>query len=299
MNGGSQTGRVIQWFPGHMAKTFRMIQAELRNVDVVIELLDARTPFSSKNPMFEQLTKGKPKLTLLNKSDLAEPDATKEWIAYYNKSDINALSVISKDKKTRDEVIGVVGRIMRPLKEKKASRGIKNLRTRAMLLGIPNVGKSTLINTLALGAPTKVADKPGVTRGKQWIDAGEIELLDMPGALWPKFENKTIADHLAFLGAVNDDIIDLTDLALRLISELRTGFGRALGGRYGVGINCSNTELEILELIARKRGMLISGGEVDYERAAVMLFDELRAGKLGRISLERVSDIKKLSVYEK
>jgi len=287
MNGNKNP---IQWFPGHMAKTLRLIESEINNVDAVIEILDARIPYSSRNREFCKIVNRKPTLILLNKSDLAEPEVTKDWIKYYKDLGSSALCVVSKERRIRAEVAGALENAVRPVTDAKAKRGMDGFKVRAMVIGIPNVGKSTFINTMALSAPTKVADKPGVTRGKQWIDAGKVELLDMPGTLWPKFESSTVANHLAFCGAINDSIMDMTELAVSLIAELRQGGREEIMARYSVEYTHEDTELMILEMIAKKRGMLLAKGRTDVDRAAIMLIDELRAGKLGRISFERVRD---------
>lgn len=276
----------IQWFPGHMTKTLRLMEKELPNVDMVIELLDARVPHASNNPEVARLTAHKPRLLLLNKADLAAPDATERWLDYYRAQGYGALAISSKDKKTAARSIQAAKALLADKLAAQAQKGMTGGRIRAMVVGIPNVGKSTFINLLAGGAPTKVEDRPGVTRGKQWISLKDIELLDMPGVLWPKFEDQRTALLLAFTGAIKDDVLDIVDIAAALLASLRTNYTQQLCARYKLTPPLPDNDYELLELIAQKRGMLLGKGEYDLYRAAAMVLDELRAGKLGRITFE-------------
>lgn len=280
----------IQWFPGHMTKTLRLMEKEMPNVDMVMELLDARIPQASKNPEVARLAKNKPRLLLLNKSDLADQKATERWIACYRAQGYGALAISSKDKKSVGRSMQAAKSLLSDRLAALAQKGMGNSRIRAMVVGIPNVGKSTFINLMADGAPTKVEDRPGVTRGKQWISLKEIELLDMPGVLWPKFDDRTGALLLAFTGAIKDDVLDTADIAVALLSALKSGYPARLCERYKLTPPLPADSYCLLERIAQKRGMLLAGGEFDTNRAAVMLLDELRAGKLGRMTFEEPPD---------
>ena len=271
--------RVIQWFPGHMAKTLRMMEKEIRNVDCVLQILDARIPLSSLNPEIERITSGKPHLYLLNKSDLADPEITRQWLAYFKSAGAGCLV---------NAVRGPILAELSALIARRRSRGMAGARTRVMVVGIPNVGKSTFINSFAGEARAKAANKPGVTRGKQWITVGDFDLLDMPGVLWKKFDTLETATNLAFIGSIRDDILDIEELACGLLSSVRTIYPQRLLERYKLDENALDLPpYDLLLAIGAKRGMLVSGGEVDAERAARMLVGEFRASKWGRISLER------------
>ncbi|MCL1831030.1 MAG: ribosome biogenesis GTPase YlqF [Oscillospiraceae bacterium] len=287
----SELTQNIQWFPGHMTKTLRMMQSEIKNVDIVIELLDARIPFSSKNPAFTDYVGQKNQLLLLNKSDLADSKATEQWLNYYRVKGYEVITTVSRDKATKHKVLQVIKNMQDAAFRTRISKGMTGLKTRAMVIGIPNVGKSTFINQLSDSASTRVEDRPGVTRGKQWIITPDIELLDMPGVLWPKFESNRVAYNLAFTGAISDKVIDITDLALTLLEEIKTPHYDALSSRYKLEYDDGISAYELLKEIARKRGMLISKGEIDILRASIMLIDELRAGKLGPITFEAGDDI--------
>ena len=276
----------IQWFPGHMTKTFRLIEKELRNVDIIIELLDARIPRSSKNPQLAGLISGKPCLLLINKSDLAAPNATAQWIDYYKYGCYGAIAISSKDRKSGQKCIEAAKNVLKDKLASQAKKGMRDIRIRAMVVGIPNVGKSTFINCIAGSARARAEDRPGVTRGKQWISLKEMELLDMPGLLWPKFEDQHTARLLAFTGAIKDNVLDVVDIAASLLDLLKQNYPDALRERYKITEAFPDTSYDLLELIAKKRGMLLSKNEYDLERAAAMLLDELRAGKLGRITFE-------------
>lgn len=278
----------IQWFPGHMAKTLRLMEADIRNVDAVLQLLDARIPLSSLNPEIERITATKPHLYVMNKADLADPTITAQWVKYFKSAGAGCLAISAKQKGGAAAVKQAIERELEDLTRRRASRGMTGARIRVMVVGIPNVGKSTFINTFAGSARAKAADKPGVTRGKQWVTVDSFDLLDMPGVLWKKFDTLEIATNLAFIGSVKDDILDIEELAMGLLSQVREIYPEKLAARYKL----TEEELALepwplLEAIGRRRGMLISGGEVNTERAAIMLVDEFRASKWGRISLER------------
>ena len=275
----------IQWFPGHMTKTRRMIQSSLSLVDGVVEVLDARIPFSSRNPEMDKLVKDKPRMLLLNKSDMADDSSTEKWIDYYKSK---GFTVLKTDCKSGNGLKGflpaVKGNMLKQLIEKRRGKGIEGAPIRLMIVGIPNVGKSSFINRMAKSKKAKVEDRPGVTRNKQWIKfGGNVELLDMPGVLWPKFEDQGVARKLAFTGAVKDDILDIEALAAFLLENLSVNYPEAVSERYK--IDKSGDGFELLSELGRKRGMLVSGGEVNTERAAITLLDEFRSGKLGKITL--------------
>ena len=278
----------IQWFPGHMAKTRRLIGESLSLVDLVIELTDARIPQSSRNPELDKWLSDKPRIIILNKSDCADENITKQWVEYYKKKGIRAVMADCKSGKGVAGIIPAVKAELTELLERRAAKGIAGKPIRVMVVGIPNVGKSSLINKLAGSKRAKVEDRPGVTRGRQWVKiSNELELLDMPGVLWPKFEDQTVGEHLAFTGAVKDDVIDIELLAMRLLQLLNRDYPQLLQERYKVEAAEDTEAYELLTMVGRKRGMLISGGEVNTERAAITVLDEYRSGKLGKISLEK------------
>ena len=280
--------RNIQWFPGHMAKTLRLIEANLKNVDVVLQLLDARIPLSSLNPELQRLTASKPRLYVMNKADLADPALTKAWQAYFRAAGAGCVAISAKQKGSAGQVHSAIESELRELLEKRAGKGMAGARIRVMVVGIPNVGKSTFINNFAGTTRAKAADKPGVTRGKQWVTVGNYDLLDMPGVLWKKFDSLETATNLAFIGSIKDDILDIEELAMGLVAQMQTVYPDRLAQRYKLSEQ-QVTELgpwELVEAIGRARGMLVSGGEVNTERAAIMLVDEFRASKWGRITLE-------------
>ena len=281
---------VIQWFPGHMAKTRRLITECLPLVDIVIEVLDARIPQSSKNPELERLIGQKPKLTVLSKSSLADPEVSKLWREFYKKNGRTAIFYDCRDKDNLSSIAPAVREILGEKLDRYESKGMTGRRLKAMMVGIPNVGKSSLINALAKNSKAKVENRPGVTLTKQWITTSiGIDLLDMPGVLWPKFEDKTVGENLAVTGAIKDDILDLEEIAFILTGRLRKVAPGKLSERYKLGDMSKYENLadhELLEEIGRKRGFLISGGEVDLERTSNMLLDEFRAAKIGRITLE-------------
>ena len=277
----------INWFPGHMKKTQREIKENLKLVDAVIEIRDARIPNSSKNPDIDQLCKGKPRIILLNKCDLANEKITKEWKKSLENSETVVLEVNALK---NDGLKNIKPALLKLLKEKHdrlKAKGLVKITTRVMVVGIPNVGKSTFINKMARNNIAKTGDRPGVTKSKQWIKTSiGIELLDTPGVLWPKFEDEQVGLNLAFTGAIKDEIMDIEELAFNLVKKLEVDFKDELMTRYKLE-HLSEETIENLDNIARKRGCLISGGNIDYNRIAVILLDEFRGGKIGRISLER------------
>lgn len=279
----------IQWFPGHMTKTKRKIQSSLKLVDAVAEIIDARIPISSRNPDLDKLIQNKPRLVLLNKCDMANQTATKMWIDYFKNQGITAIAIDCKSGRGLNQFAPAVNKVLAQRLEKLKSKGMINPMLRIMIVGIPNVGKSSFINRIAKQNRAKVEDRPGVTRGNQWYTiAKNLEMLDTPGVLWPKFDDKVVGEHLAFTGAVKDQILDIELLAVRLLDFLKKLKPKDFIERFKLeDIDIENTDsYELLELIGKKRGMLISGGEVNTERAAIMLLDEFRAAKLGRITVE-------------
>ncbi len=277
----------IQWFPGHMTKTRRKIEAQMGLIDAVAEIVDARIPVSSRNPDLTGILSGKPLLIILNKCDMADPAATASWKRYFEEQGIAVLLVDSKSGKGVQQFESTVKTLLKDKLEQYAEKGMAGKPLRIMVVGIPNVGKSSFINRLVKGAKAKVENRPGVTRGNQWFSVGkQIELLDTPGVLWPKFDDPIIGERLAFTGAVNDRVVDIEWLAMRLAELLATEYPNLLTERYGT-LDFTTDSYELLEQIGRKRGMVIRGGEVDTERAAKMLLEEFRNLKLGRITLER------------
>ncbi len=279
----------VQWFPGHMAKTRRLMQANLKLVDLVVELTDARIPQSSRNPELDRLLGKKPRLLLLNKSDSADEEETRRWLQWYKDRGVAAIAADCRTGKGLGQFLPAVRSILEERIAQWEARGEVGRPIRMMIVGIPNVGKSSLINRLAGGKRAKVEDRPGVTRGKQWVSlAGGVELLDMPGVLWPKFEDQSAGERLAFVGSVKDDVIDIEHLAVRLLEVLAPREGEKLAARYRLTAEevAESEPFDLLELIGRRRGMLLSGGLVNTERAAIMVVDEFRGGLWGRITLE-------------
>ncbi|MCH5321255.1 MAG: ribosome biogenesis GTPase YlqF [Eubacterium sp.] len=279
--------QTVQWFPGHMAKTRRIIKESLSLVDGVVELVDARIPYSSSNPELDQIIKNKPRIVLLNKCDVADSNATKLWIDYYKSKNMYALPVDCRTGKGLNNFIPTVQKALSKVIERNNEKGMNGKALRLMVVGIPNTGKSSFINRMAGNSKAKVADKAGVTRQQQWFVVGKgIELLDTPGVLWPKFDDPEVGDKLAFTGAVKDEVTDIETLSCRLLDVLAKTRPQAITDRYKLDDIDGLQGWEILELIGKKRGFLIKGGEIDYERTAVMLCDEFRGGRLGKISLE-------------
>ena len=279
----------IQWFPGHMTKTKRQIQANLKLVDAVAEIIDARIPVSSRNPDLNGIIQSKPRVILLNKCDMANKTATKMWIDHFAKQGITAIAVDCKSGRGLNKFPQAVNNVLSEKISRLKSKGMRNPMMRIMIVGIPNVGKSSFINKMSRQNRAKVEDRPGVTRGNQWFTiSNNLEMLDTPGVLWPKFDDKIVGEHLAFTGAVKDQILDTELLAVRLLDFLKELKPEEFITRFKLeNTDLENTDsYELLRLIGKKRGMLISGGEIDTERASVMLLDEFRAAKLGRISVE-------------
>ncbi len=275
----------INWYPGHMAKTRRMLQENLKMIDVVVEILDARAPLASRNPDFDDLFSGKARVVLLNKSDLADSNTTKRWIAYYAKKGVEAAGVSATGGSAKKTAVGLIEKAAKPRVDAMKLKGA-NKTVRCMIAGIPNVGKSTLINRIAGQSRAEVGDKPGVTRGKQWVKITPyLELMDTPGMLWPKLEDQALAKHLAFLGSIRDEIMDSEELALDLLALLQATMPSQLTDRYGK-LAADTPKAELLEAVCRSRGFLLRGGELDTERASHVVLDEFRAGKIARITLE-------------
>lgn len=275
----------VQWYPGHMTKAKRIMLEDIKLIDLVIELIDSRVPLSSRNPDIDEIAKGKSRLVLLNKSDLADPCKNEEWIDYFNKKDMIALLVDSKSRNGFSPINKSIEEACKAKIERNRQRGIINRPVRAMVVGIPNVGKSTFINSMCKKASAKTGNKPGVTKGKQWINLNKnVELLDTPGILWPRFDDEKTGMHLAFIGSINDEIIDETQLAMELMEYLVKLYPGALYKRYEVDEG-QKTDV-ILNDIALKRGCLKKGNEPDYSKAANIILDDFRSGRLGRITLE-------------
>ena len=275
----------VQWYPGHMTKAKRQMQEDVKLIDLIIELVDARVPLSSRNPDIDEIGKNKARLILLNKADLADEAQNEAWKAYFQEKGFYVVKVDSRNGSGMKLVQNVIQEACREKTERDRKRGIKNRPIRAMVAGIPNVGKSTFINTFAGKACAKTGNKPGVTKGKQWIRLNKnVELLDTPGILWPKFEDQEVGKRLAFIGSVKDEILNMEELALELISYLCQNYPGALAKRYN--ITEEGQPVELLGEIARVRGCLKKGEELDYTKATGILFEEFRSGKIGRITLE-------------
>lgn len=278
-----------QWYPGHMTKAKRMMQEDMKLIDLVIELVDARVPFSSRNPDIDELGKNKARLVLMNKSDLADERVNEKWMEYFQKQGYHVLKVNSKSGEGLRAIDQTVQEACREKIERDRKRGIKNRPVRAMVVGIPNVGKSTFINSYAKKACAKTGNRPGVTKGKQWIRLNKnLELLDTPGILWPKFEDQQVGLNLALIGSMNDEVLNTEELSLKLIEFLTANYPETLKERYG----CTeeNAPVTVLQEVAKARGCLRKGQELDYAKASGILLDEFRNGKLGRISLERLKE---------
>lgn len=277
---------LIQWFPGHMTKTKRMIEDHLKAVDVVAELLDARIPQSSANPMVEELVKGKPRIVILNKADLADPRETDLWISYYQKKGISVVPMTVGNGKNKKRLLSLIRETAEPILSKWRKRGLKNRSVRLMILGIPNVGKSSLINFLAGKASTRTANTPGHTRGKQWVRLSDgLDLLDTPGVLWPKFDDQTAALRLAATGAIAGDVFNPDEVVPVLLSSLAETAPQVLKDVYGIDDVKKDPQI-LLEEAGRRRGCLLPGGVIDYERAEMAVLRDFRSGKLGRITLD-------------
>lgn len=282
----------INWFPGHMTRAKRQIEEKLKLIDVVLELIDARIPQASRNPMIDEILGSKPRMVLLNKADLADPARTAEWISYFRAQGHEAMAIDSNTGAGVKDIPGKAKDLMRAKIERQVSKGMKPRAVRAVIVGIPNVGKSTLINRLAGRNIAVTGDRPGVTKGQQWIRTGlDMELLDTPGILWPKFEDPTAGFRLAATGAIKEDILHLDEVACFLLQSLVPEYSTVLEERYGLTdlppeLPDMRSAAEVLEAIGRRRGCLAGGGHVDYEKAAGVLLREMRSGKLGRLTLE-------------
>lgn len=279
----------FNWYPGHMTKAKRMMQEDIKFNDIVIELIDARIPMSSRNPDIDDLAKNKYRLILLNKSDLADERVTVKWVEFFDKQGIKVIKLDSRQRSGMKSVNNAILEVCKEKIERDRKRGIINRPVRAMIVGIPNVGKSTFINSFAGKACAKTGNKPGVTKGKQWIRLNKtVELLDTPGILWPKFDNEKIANDLAFIGSINDQILNLTELSLKFIESVKNDYAGIFTSRYD--IEEKDDGVTMLGDIAIARGCLKKGGEPDYDKAAALIFDDFRSGKLGKISIEKPED---------
>ena len=281
----------LSWFPGHMTKTKRMIASEIQHMDAVCEILDARIPLSSRNPDVDDLTAGKPRLIVLNRADQADPAQTRRWSQYFHAKGWAVLEANAKGGVGTEKFAAAVRELLRDKLESYAAKGQVGRVVRVMVLGIPNVGKSTFINKVAKRKTAKAEDRPGVTRSKQWVPVdATLELLDTPGILWPKFDDPEVGKRLAFTGAVKDDVLDIEELACYLMDYLAAHYADTLTERYKIDVGETDTGYDLLEKAGRKRGFLMRGAQVDTERMARILLDEFRGGKLGRFTLETVED---------
>ena len=282
----------IQWYPGHMTKTRRQMENDIRLVDAVCEIVDARIPMSSRNPDIDAICGSKPRLMILNRIDMADPEETKTWAAYFRSQGMVVLETDCKNRKGTNQFAPKVKQLLKDKIEQYAAKGMVGRTIRVMIVGIPNVGKSTLINQVAGRKSAKAENRPGVTRGKQWVTVEKgLELLDTPGILWPKFEDPQVGLKLSYTGAIKDDVVDVETLACSLIDLLGRKYPQVLETRYKITVPETFQGYELLELCGRKRGMLISGGEVDTERMSRVLLEEYRSGKLGRFTFESPEDL--------
>ena len=281
----------FQWYPGHMTKAKRQMQEDIRLIDLVIELVDARIPLASRNPDIDELGKNKARLILMNKADLADEAASRAWTAYFQERGCYVVMLDARSKAGMKQITSVVMEACREKIKRDRKRGIKNRPVRAMVVGIPNVGKSTFINSYAGKACAKTGNKPGVTKGKQWIRLNKnVELLDTPGILWPKFEDQTVGLHLALIGAIKDEILNIDELSLALMGELTRYYPGVLASRYGTAeqpLDEGAEPVDILRQIAENRKCISRGNELDYSKAAALLLEEFRSGRLGKITIER------------
>lgn len=276
-----------QWYPGHMTKAKRMMQENIQLIDLIIELVDARIPASSRNPDIDHLGKNKSRLVLLNKSDLADPKENEQWLSYFQEQGYRAVAVNAKKGNGMKEIQNAVMEACKEKIERDRKRGILNRPVRAMVVGIPNVGKSTFINSFAGKACAKTGNKPGVTKGKQWIRLNKnVELLDTPGILWPKFEDQSIGRNLAFIGSMNDEILNMEELALDYITFMEAHYPDMLSAKYELEIFGEKSSISVLTAFAKRRGCIKKGSELDLEKASQLLMDDFRNGRIGRITLE-------------
>ncbi len=278
----------IQWFPGHMAKTRKLITENIKLVDVVVELVDARIPFSSRNPVIDGIVGKKPRVLILNKSDISDPKANELWIDYFRKKGIHAITADSLSGKGLKNFDAAIDKVLAEKFSRDSERGMLRRAVKILVVGIPNVGKSSFINRLSGRAAAKVGDRPGVTTAKQWIrTTGKYELLDTPGILWPKFEDVQVGRRIAFTGGIKDEIMDIEELAFYLIGFLRENYYDLLTSRFKIDEDIENLDdFEVVELIGKKRGCIVSGGKIDTLRASNLILDEFRAAKIGKITLE-------------
>ena len=286
----SDGGTKINWFPGHMAKAKREISEALKNVDIVLELRDARMPLASKNPMVDEIVGDKPRLILLNKANMADKNATKDFIAYYKKEGILALDIDSNDKYNIDKVYTSVREVLKDKIERDKARGKINTNIRGLVIGIPNVGKSTFINIMSKRKAAKTGDKPGVTKSNTWIKINDsFQILDTPGILWPKFEDQDAAVRLAIFGSIRDEILEISNIAFEAIKYLKRLYPNLLAERYGLDKKLVETseDIDVMDMIGKKRGCLMRGGEIDYERVAKLIINDLRNLKIGAMTFER------------
>ena len=284
----------INWYPGHMKKTMDNIRASLKLVDIVGEIIDSRIPISSKNPVIDDVLKGKPRIMILNKSDMADENETKKWLSYYTKKGYGAVVVDALHSKGLDKIYSVAKEMLADKFKKLEEKNLSSKTIRMMIVGIPNVGKSTFINSISKRKSAKIGDRPGVTKQVQWIKTkNDLELLDTPGVLWPKFEDERIGLHLAFTGAIKDEIMDIENLAFRFIDELNKRDVNILKNRYNLSEDSYEDILYLMDEIGKNRGAILKKNEIDYFKVANLVFDDFRKVKLGRITLETVEDIEK------
>ena len=284
----------INWYPGHMKKTMDNIRSSLKLVDIVGEIIDSRIPISSKNPVIDDVLKDKPRIMILNKSDMADENETKKWLSYYRKKGYGAVVVDALHSKGLDKIYSVAKEMLSDKFKKLEEKNLSAKTIRMMIVGIPNVGKSTFINSISKRKSAKIGDRPGVTKQVQWIKTkNDLELLDTPGVLWPKFEDERIGLHLAFTGAIKDEIMDIENLAFRFIDELNKRDINILKNRYNLSEDSYEDTLYLMEEIGRNRGAILKKNEIDYFKVANLVFDDFRKVKLGRITLETVEDIEK------
>ena len=284
----------INWYPGHMKKTMDNIRSSLKLVDIVGEIIDSRIPISSKNPVIDDVLKDKPRIMILNKSDMADENETKKWLSYYRKKGYGAVVVDALHSKGLDKIYSVAKEMLADKFKKLEEKNLSSKTIRMMIVGIPNVGKSTFINSISKRKSAKIGDRPGVTKQVQWIKTkNDLELLDTPGVLWPKFEDERIGLHLAFTGAIKDEIMDIENLAFRFIDELNKRDVNILKNRYNLSEDSYEDTLYLMDEIGRKRGAILKKNEIDYFKVANLVLDDFRKIKLGRITLETVEDIEK------
>ena len=276
----------FQWYPGHMTKAIRQMREDIKIIDLVIELIDARIPLASRNPDIDTLGHGKARIILLNKRDLSDDEVTKQWISYFENKGYVAIAIDAREKKSARQVDEAIERACKEKRERDAKRGIKNRPIRAMVVGIPNIGKSTFINSYAGKAATKTGNKPGVTKGKQWIRLRkDLELLDTPGILWPKFEDQTVGLYLASIGAIRAEVIQTDEMALEVVKLLRGLYPGRISEKYDIDENLE--EIQVINEIAKSRNCIKPGDEIDFTKAATLFLDDFKNGRLGKISIER------------